>query len=282
MNIDPQHNAQGDDWEDRLVDYVFGALPPDEAARFELSLEECRRHVTLARQYTEVVGWLGASVPPAEPPEGHKARMMARIASTPRRPTRTAGEAEDGGSAPGLAPAQSDLRSVTPPTQAATVSELRARHRGELPRYAWWAGAGAVVAAGLLLLLGYFIGALQTRGGIVREGVVAVPVHGQGDMAQATGVILFDPNSRETVLVASGLKPLPPDRVYELWLLPPEQGAAPVPAGVFTPDPTGKARHTVLAPSEMKDYAGVAVTVERGLVARPEGPVVMQGQYQVP
>jgi anti-sigma-K factor RskA len=139
-----------------------------------------------------------------------------------------------------------------------------------------------VVAAGLLLLMGYFIGTLQTHNGIVREGVVAFPVQGQGDMTGATGVILFDPNSREAVLVASGLKPLPPDRVYELWLLPHQQGAAPVPAGVFTPDPTGKARHTARAPSEMKDYAGVAVTVERGLVARAEGPVVMQGQYQVP
>ncbi len=55
----------------------------------------------------------------------------------------------------------------------------------------------------------------------------------------------YDPQSGTLLLVASSLLPLPPAKVYELWLIPAD-GGAPVAAGTFSPDGHGNA--SVLLP----------------------------------
>src|SRR5205823_285819 len=68
----------------QLIDYSLGVMEPGDADGFASSLAECREHVYLARQYEQAVSWLGAAVPSAEPPEGHKNRLMSRLTSTPQ------------------------------------------------------------------------------------------------------------------------------------------------------------------------------------------------------
>lgn len=62
------------------------------------------------------------------------------------------------------------------------------------------------------------------------------------------------------VLVANNLAPLVPGHVYQLWLLPPNNGEA-VPAGTFVPDERGHASLFTPMPPGM-EASGFEVTVE--------------------
>jgi hypothetical protein len=85
-------------------------------------------------------------------------------------------------------------------------------------------------------------------------------------------------NEGALVFVASGLKPLPAGKTYELWMEP-TQGKAPLPAGMFQPNADGSAA-VVLPPLPAHTQARrFLVTVEpAGGSATPSLPIVMQGQ----
>jgi len=95
---------------------------------------------------------------------------------------------------------------------------------------------------------------------------------------QPQGKAFYLRNKSSLVFLASNLAPLPPDKIYELWLFPPT--GAPIPAGLFKPDAKGNA--TVVNPPGLP--AGVeakafAVTLEpaAGPHDSPRGTAVMQG-----
>jgi len=95
---------------------------------------------------------------------------------------------------------------------------------------------------------------------------------------QPQGKAFYLRNRNSLVFVASNLAPLPPDKIYELWLFPPTGG--PIAAGLFKPDAKGNA--TVVNPPGLP--AGVeakafAVTLEpaEGPHDAPRGTGVMQG-----
>jgi len=85
--------------------------------------------------------------------------------------------------------------------------------------------------------------------------------------------------SRGTLIfVADNLEPLPPAKVYELWLIP-ASGAAPVPAGTFQPDAKGSA--SVLLPTLPKGVEAKAfgVTIEaEGGATKPTLPIILAGE----
>jgi len=94
--------------------------------------------------------------------------------------------------------------------------------------------------------------------------------------AQPQGKAFYLRNRSTLLFVANNMPPLPPQKAYELWLIP-AQGA-PVPAGVFKPDAHGNA--TVVnppLPSQMEAKA-FAITVENEAGATtPTMPIVMMG-----
>ncbi len=94
--------------------------------------------------------------------------------------------------------------------------------------------------------------------------------------AQPQGKAFYLRNRSTLLFVANNLPPLPPQKAYELWLIP-AQGA-PVPAGVFKPDARGNA--TVVnppLPGQMEAKA-FAITVENEAGATtPTMPIVMMG-----
>jgi anti-sigma-K factor RskA len=93
---------------------------------------------------------------------------------------------------------------------------------------------------------------------------------------QPQGKAFYLRNRSSLVFVASNMPALPPQKAYELWLIP-AQGA-PVAAGVFKPDAHGSA--TVVNPPlpagmEAKAFA---ITVENeGGATTPTMPIVMMG-----
>jgi anti-sigma-K factor RskA len=93
---------------------------------------------------------------------------------------------------------------------------------------------------------------------------------------QPQGKAFYLRNRSSLVFMANNMPPLPPQKAYELWLIP-IQGS-PVPAGTFKPDAHGSA--TVVnppLPSGMEAKA-FAITVENEAGARtPTMPIMMMG-----
>ncbi len=97
------------------------------------------------------------------------------------------------------------------------------------------------------------------------------PVHPMGQVSWLA-------NQGALVFVAGGLRDLPSDKAYELWLIP-KDGKAPIPAGLFRPDADHGA--TVVLPPLPADTEArkFEVTVEPGHGSEtPSLPIVMQGE----
>jgi anti-sigma-K factor RskA len=93
---------------------------------------------------------------------------------------------------------------------------------------------------------------------------------------QPQGKAIYVRDRSSLIFLASNLQALPPQKAYELWLIP--TSGAPIPAGVFKPDGHGSA--TVINPPlpagvQAKAFA-ITVEPESGSSA-PTLPVVMVG-----
>lgn len=92
---------------------------------------------------------------------------------------------------------------------------------------------------------------------------------------KAAARIVWDPATREAVLVASGLDPAPAGKAYQAWVI---ASGAPVAAGVFWPDAEGRAVLRLSAVDETSRAKTFAVTLEPAAgVAAPTGPMVLAG-----
>jgi anti-sigma-K factor RskA len=94
----------------------------------------------------------------------------------------------------------------------------------------------------------------------------------------AVGQLSWLASKGALVFMAGGLKPLPADKTYELWLVP-KLGKAPVPAGLFRPNADHGA--TVVLPPVPADTQvdKFIVTVETAHGSEtPSFPIVMQGR----
>jgi hypothetical protein len=80
------------------------------------------------------------------------------------------------------------------------------------------------------------------------------------------------------VFIANHMAPLAPNKTYELWLLPTEKGAAPVPAGTFKPDANGTATILNENLAQGQAAAGFGVTIEPdGGSTGPTLPIIIAG-----
>ncbi len=316
------YSSVNPEWEDRLIDFAFGAMNPEGLAAFERELDECTAYVALARQYRNTIAMLGTSVPSAEPPEGHKDRFIAKLANTAQ-----GGGATEAGSVVesndtlrvivgGRRPIgeRDHVRQNEAPTASAQeeriVDLMQARSRRQASILAPVMAVAAVLA---LLVMGAWLWTTNSALGAetdkrvaaeqkagseqmlrlaaeqkltqfaatlnVPAGYTAFQIQPQGTN-KATATVLYNPGTRDASLLAAGLSPLAPGKVYEFWLLPADPNALPLPAGTFTAEASGIAKHTTLAPSNVGNYAGFAVTLEDAPGAQtPQGPKILAGNF---
>jgi anti-sigma-K factor RskA len=101
------------------------------------------------------------------------------------------------------------------------------------------------------------------------------PLAGQGPAVGAKGRVVWNPTTREAVLVVSGLDPAPPGKAYEIWVI---ADGAPVPAGVFQVEPDGRAAFRLPAVEQTARAKTFIVTLEpvAGSPA-PGGPAILLG-----
>lgn len=93
----------------------------------------------------------------------------------------------------------------------------------------------------------------------------------------AVAHVLVSAESGKALFSAVNLPPLPGDRTYELWWITADEG--PINAGLFQPDPTGRARLEPQLPVGKGKIQAAAVTIEpAGGVPKPTGPMVLLGK----
>jgi anti-sigma-K factor RskA len=120
------------------------------------------------------------------------------------------------------------------------------------PRATGWRRSAAAIAAVAALVLAGGVGGYVVRGGAAAPHAVRLaPTGGSGSLA-----FVYQPEGRFAYLVGSGLGPLPPDHVYELWVI---RNQTPVPAGTF---PGGEEQVVLPVRIDLSGATEIAVTVE--------------------
>jgi anti-sigma-K factor RskA len=88
----------------------------------------------------------------------------------------------------------------------------------------------------------------------------------------AVARIIWDQKTNDWLVLADGLTPPPPGKVYELWYIP--ANASPVNAGTFTVDASGRGTMMTKVPPNVGPFAVAAVTIEQaGGSATPTMPL---------
>jgi hypothetical protein len=186
-----------------------------------------------------------------------------------------------------------------------TIALEPRRPAGRALRRPWWAAAGWICAAAMAVLV---VLLWRDNSALIQEGrkeiselrslasqqaleladahrivetltasnaahftLVSVKTH-----PQPQGKAIYVRDRASLIFLASNLRKLPPQKTYELWLIP--TSGAPIPAGVFKPDAHGSA--TVINPPlpagvEAKAFA-MTIEPEQGS-STPTMPIVMMG-----
>jgi anti-sigma-K factor RskA len=237
--------------------YALGALQGEERASLEKHLEDCaacRRELEQLRGDMALMA-LSASGP--TPPRRARQRLLDEVAREPRLrkvPSRRAWIP-----VPWFAAAVLALVAVWFWHQSDQLAQRVARLQSE--------SAGQQVQ----LERAREIVETLTATNAMRVTLVAAKAP-----PQPQGKAIYVRDRSSLIFLASNLQPLPPQKAYELWLIP--ISGAPIPAGVFKPDAQGSA--TVINPPlpsgvEAKTFA-ITVEPEQGS-STPTMPIVMMG-----
>ena len=240
--------------------YALGALQGQEPDAIEKHLEECSVCRGELGRLRGDLALLAFSTSGPRPPARSRARLLAAIAKEPRRsPLRQRTWATWWTSLGWAAAVAALILGVLLKQQN---SDLR-RRVSELETSSSQQNQQVIEAKQLLTTL--------TSPDAVRFTLVAGKTP-----PQPQGKAIYVPRSGTLVFLANNLPAIPPQKAYELWLIP--TSGAPVPAGLFKPDAHGAA--AVIRPPlptglEAKTFA-ITIEPEAGSSA-PTSPIIMIG-----
>jgi anti-sigma-K factor RskA len=245
---------------DDLALLALGALEGDERVTLEKHLEgcpACRREVERLRGDMAL---LALSASGAAPPRRARQRLLKAIAQEPRAQKTAARRSSFAGTfLPWLATAGLLLVAGFFWQQSDRLSQRVAQLQGEsAQQQAQLERAREVVST-------------LTSTDALRVTLVAAQTP-----PQPQGKAIYVRDRSSLIFLASNMPVLPPQKAYELWLIP--TNGSPIPAGVFKPDARGSA--TVVEPPlpagvEAKTFA-ITVEPEQGS-STPTMPIVMMG-----
>ena len=214
---------------DDLAAYVLESLEGSERARVEVHVATCATCARRLEEYRAVVGVLPVGLDPVTPPP--EAWTAIRAGARQRRmPARGEGK--------GVLPSRW-RRAMWPALTALAASLLlwNVVLQRELARHS----SGPEVEA------------------LARRPGRLVILTGTGTPG-ASGRLLVAVDGVHGHLAVAGLKPLPPERTYQLWFVRP--GARTETAGTFVVDVRGRAWVTVTVPFPLDEARGIMVTEE--------------------
>jgi hypothetical protein len=258
-----------------LALYSMQALTPAEQSQIAAHLAECADcKSALADIYAENA-LLALTVDPQPLPSSLRQRFMARVANTPQE---TAAEKA------------AALR------RSADLAHSRRKSGGAM---AWLGWVTALTALAVAVYLGHTIQRLgqqlnKDRSDIAMLSAQAARAEELTDAltspaakqvtltetkkpAEPVGHATYLPNKGALIFVADNLRPLEPNKTYELWLIP-ANGKAPMPAGLFRPDASGSASVVLPELPQGVEAKGFGVTIEDAQGSpTPTLPIVMSG-----
>jgi anti-sigma-K factor RskA len=269
---------------DDLALYALGALAPDEAETVRAHLAECAECRAELAALQGDLALLALSVQPQSAPEGSLARLMSKLPA----------KADEPGQA-----AEPMASAVARPASA----EGEPRPRRSVFTRPWavvvpWALAAVLAVACVLLgvenanlndtvadesALVSNLAAKASRSQEITDALSApnaqrVTLTTPKAPALPSGQVIYLPDRGALLFSANHLKPLPPGKTYELWVIP-ANGQSPIPAGVFHPNAQGEAEVTMPhIPSGIaaKEFG---VTIENGGgSSAPTLPIVLAGE----
>jgi Anti-sigma-K factor rskA/Putative zinc-finger len=258
--------------EDRFLELAplaaLGALDGEDRAAFEAHVRDCAACQAELRAHEAVAARLGAAAERVPPAPALRERVM-QAAVRERRPTTAVGPLAWLSIAAALVLAVAFLVSRAQRDEARREAQQAAaerdRARAELDaarRELDTARARLVQAEAVRELLAR----PETRTATL-AGLAAAP--------SARARVVWDPSSREAVLMVSGLEPAPAGKGYAVWVI---GTGAPVAAGVFQVDASGRAMFRLPVRDETARVKTFAVTVEPWMgTPAPTGPMVLAG-----
>jgi anti-sigma-K factor RskA len=279
--------------QEQAAAYALGALEPEQASEFEVSLRVDPALRALVRELRSVTEALAGTAPALEPSAAVKARLLAEIdrhirAAAPRAPgERPAGA---GAIAPASTPPVEPLRA--PASAPTRVPVSASPGRPGRPWIPW------VLAAALALLsLAFLWQSTRLRAQLAVQATRINELTASAELARAESaelrqvvaklrdsnrlasfrvalldslaaspttiaVSVWDNDRQDGVFIVRNLKPLPSDKDYQLWIIDPKY-PLPVDAGVFQVDAKGNARQGFRAKLPIQAANQFAVTIEQ-------------------
>jgi anti-sigma-K factor RskA len=242
--------------------YVLGALEADESKTFESHLATCDVCASEVRSLGLVTAGLAQTVPQVTPRAALRDRVLLAVGARDQR----AAEARPRwamtdwlayAACVAIATAAA-LYAMNLRTRVATLEDRLALAQERLA-----AADRSVVDSRRVVFEMQSAMAVMAAADLMRVDLQGAPA-----APQAAGRALW---SRETgmVFAATNLPPLPPGRIYQVWLV---AGKTPVSAGLIAPDDTGRGVGIFRTPVDVAGPVSVAVTIEpEGGVPAPTG-----------
>ena len=245
-------------FEEELALYALGSLQVGEHASLEKHLEGCSGCNAELEQLRGDMALLALSTVGPTPPMRARKRLLSAIESEARLqlvPQRRAWWAF----APGLAAAAMVL----------------------LAALLWWQNSGlkrdlARMQSNSLEQQAQLQQARDVAATLTAPDALRVTLVAAKTPPQPQGKAIYLRDRASLVFLASNFPALPPQKAYELWLIP--ANGAPIPAGVFKPDAYGSATlvNPPLPPGTQAKAFAITVEPESGSTA-PTMPIVMMG-----
>ena len=263
--------------EEELALYAMQALDGEEPAAVRLHVSECAACREQLAEISGDVALVGMSVEQHAIPDGARERFVDRITAGPARP----------------------LSFVRSPVIPFAAERKAPRGWSWIP---WIAVAALLVLSAALGVKAYLLSQqFETEDALLRKEERLLQAHNAESLrAHALLDALTAPNAQRVLLTtgktppapsaravylasrgalllqASNMQPLPPNKTYELWVIP--ATGAPIPAGLFRPDASGSG--SVVLPSIPQGVTAKAfgITIENAEGSKtPTAPIILSG-----
>lgn len=244
---------------DALALYALGALQGEERLAVERHLDQCSACRTELERLRGDAALLAFSASGARPPSRSRERLMSAIAKEPRRAQIRPAKRSAWRNGLGWAAAAA----------AVVVAFWLVRQNNDLQRRLADAQSNLKRQQQQLLEAKQLIATLTSTDAeryVLVAGKTPPQPQGRAIYAASSGTLVF---------LASNMPALPPQKVYELWLIPAH--GAPIAAGVFKPNPQGSAavvRPALPAGIEAKTFA-ITAEPEAGSAAPTSQPIMV-------
>jgi len=260
--------------EEDLSLYAMRLLAPAEDAAVQRHLDTCAECRSRLADISGGLAVFALSVPQEPLPPGARDRFLKRLHTEP------------------------SLAKSTPPSNVVKMPDPTPARTSN-----WFRGLGWIAAAAALLLAAYLgNNAHNLRQQLTAQDEQISQLSSQVSRSQQIMDVLTSPTAKRVTLtetkaaaqptahviyakdraalffVASHLHPVPATKTYELWLIP-ANGQAPIPAGLFRPDPSGSASVVLPPLPEGVEAKAFGVTIEdvQGATT-PTLPIILSGQ----